>query len=104
MLLMLVGCGAGPSLPPEQGFGANPTLPEPRKGFLPVVKIAPAVRWAPAKPPRPRLASPPSQPWPPASTIPAGSMCVPNGDVLVAETNAPPKPEDSKGLKGWFEK
>src|SRR6185312_6875131 len=25
---------------------------------------------------------------------------LPNGDVLVAETNAPPKPEDGKGIKG----
>jgi glucose/arabinose dehydrogenase len=29
---------------------------------------------------------------------------LPNGDVLVAETNAPPKPEDGKGIKGWFMK
>jgi glucose/arabinose dehydrogenase len=29
---------------------------------------------------------------------------LPNGDVLVAETNAPPKPEDNKGLRGWFMK
>ena len=27
---------------------------------------------------------------------------LPNGDVLVAETNAPPRPEDGKGIKGWF--
>jgi glucose/arabinose dehydrogenase len=27
---------------------------------------------------------------------------LPNGDVLVAETNAPPRPEASKGIKGWF--
>jgi hypothetical protein len=27
---------------------------------------------------------------------------MPNGDVLVAETNAPPRPDDEKGLKGWF--
>ena len=27
---------------------------------------------------------------------------LPNGDVLVAETNAPPRPDASKGLKGWF--
>jgi glucose/arabinose dehydrogenase len=27
---------------------------------------------------------------------------LPNGDVLVAETNAPERPEDSKGIKGWF--
>nr|MCG4642362.1 hypothetical protein [Bifidobacterium bifidum] len=25
---------------------------------------------------------------------------LPNGDVLVAETDAPPKPDDSKGIKG----
>lgn len=27
---------------------------------------------------------------------------LPNGDGLVAETNAPPRPDDGKGLKGWF--
>jgi glucose/arabinose dehydrogenase len=27
---------------------------------------------------------------------------LPNGDVLVAETNAPPRPDNNKGLKGWF--
>jgi glucose/arabinose dehydrogenase len=27
---------------------------------------------------------------------------LPNGDVLVAETDAPPKPEDIKGIKGWI--
>jgi glucose/arabinose dehydrogenase len=27
---------------------------------------------------------------------------LPNGDVLVAETNVPPRPEDGKGIKGWF--
>jgi glucose/arabinose dehydrogenase len=27
---------------------------------------------------------------------------LPNGDVLVAETNAPPRPEVNTGLKGWF--
>jgi glucose/arabinose dehydrogenase len=29
---------------------------------------------------------------------------LPNGDTLVAETNAPPKPEDGKGIKGWIMK
>src|SRR4029453_15470959 len=27
---------------------------------------------------------------------------LPNGDVLVAETNAPGRPDDNKGIKGWF--
>jgi glucose/arabinose dehydrogenase len=103
MLLILAGCGAGPSLPPEQGFGANPTLPAPHKGFLPVVKIAPAVRWAPGQTPK-------AAPGFTVTALAAGLdhprwiHVLPNGDVLVAETNAPPKPEDSKGLKGWFEK
>jgi len=26
---------------------------------------------------------------------------LPNGDVLVAETNAPPKPDGARGLRGW---
>src|SRR5690348_2763899 len=29
---------------------------------------------------------------------------LPNGDVLVAETNAPPKPDDNQGIKGWVMK
>ena len=27
---------------------------------------------------------------------------LPNGDVLVAETNAPPRPDDNRGIRGWF--
>ncbi|CAL4867860.1 hypothetical protein MMA231_02132 [Asticcacaulis sp. MM231] len=27
---------------------------------------------------------------------------LPNGDTLVAETNAPPKPDDAKGIRGFF--
>ncbi len=27
---------------------------------------------------------------------------LPNGDVLVAETNAPPEPDDAQGIKGWL--
>jgi glucose/arabinose dehydrogenase len=27
---------------------------------------------------------------------------LPNGDVLVAETNAPPRPRDGAGIKGWL--
>src|SRR6185436_8191349 len=29
---------------------------------------------------------------------------LPNNDVLVAETNAPPRPDDGKGIKAWFMK
>src|SRR3546814_13762412 len=29
---------------------------------------------------------------------------LPNGDVLVAESNAPAKPDDGKGIKAWITK
>ena len=29
-------------------------------------------------------------------------LVLPNGDVLVAETNAPARPDDNKGIRGWF--
>ena len=32
---------------------------------------------------------------------PRSVYVLPNGDVLVAETNAPPKPDDGKGIKGF---
>jgi len=35
---------------------------------------------------------------------PRSLYVLPNGDVLVAETNAPPKPDDSKGVKGFIYK
>jgi glucose/arabinose dehydrogenase len=103
LLLVLAGCGAGPSLPPEQGFGPNPTLPAPRKSLLPVVKIAPAKGWPAGETPK---AAPGFVVSALAADLdhPRWIHVLPNGDVLVAETNAPPKPEDSKGLKGWFEK
>jgi glucose/arabinose dehydrogenase len=42
---------------------------------------------------------------PPARTlIPTVKVALPNGDVLVAESNAPPRPAEGKGIKGWFMK
>ena len=35
-------------------------------------------------------------------THPRWLYSLPNGDVLVAETNAPVRPDDAKGIKGWF--
>ncbi|MBO9557675.1 MAG: sorbosone dehydrogenase family protein [Caulobacter sp.] len=103
LALLLSNCSAGPSLPPEQGYGPNPVLPPAQKQTFPVIKIAPAVRWADGQ-------TPDAAPGFVATALARGLdhprwlYVLPNGDVLVAETNAPPKPDDSKGLKGWFEK
>lgn len=101
--LLLSACGAGPALPPEQGYGPNPVLPAAKKQTIPVMKIAPAVRWADGQ-------TPDAAPGFVATALvrdldhPRWLYVLPNGDVLIAETNAPPKPDDSKGIKGWFEK
>jgi Glucose/sorbosone dehydrogenases len=95
--------GDAPRLTPAELTGPDPTLPPPRKKFIPTVDIAPAVGWpADAKP----AAAPGLQVGAFATGLqhPRWLHVLPNGDVLVAETNAPPKPQDNKGLKGWFMK
>jgi glucose/arabinose dehydrogenase len=96
-------CNEKASLPLEAGMGPNPTLPAPKKSMLPTVNIAPARGW-------PEGARPGVAPVLRVDAF-AGNLAhprwlhvLPNGDVLVAETNAPPKPEDSKGFRGWIMK
>lgn len=100
--LTLVACGSGPALDPRVGFGPDPQLPEPRSGLFPVIKIAPAVGWPDGRMPTPaeglRV-----QAFADGLDHPRWLYLLPNGDVLVAETAAPPKPEgQSGGIRGWF--
>ncbi|MGE8101219.1 PQQ-dependent sugar dehydrogenase [Pseudomonas fluorescens] len=96
----LAACGESATLPVSDGTGPSPKLPEPHKTLIPTVNIAPAVGWpAGAKP----IAAPGTQVAAFAEGLdhPRWLYVLPNGDVLVAETNAPPKPDDSKGIRGW---
>ncbi|MEP7206235.1 MAG: sorbosone dehydrogenase family protein [Casimicrobiaceae bacterium] len=99
----LAGCGHEATLPLAAGFGPTPALPPPATSLIPTVNIAPATGWGAGETPTagPGL----------AVTLYAGGLdhprwlhVLPNGDVLVAETNAPPKPDDGKGIKGWVMK
>jgi glucose/arabinose dehydrogenase len=76
-------------------------LPPPTKTLLPTVKVADAIGWpagaAPATAPGLRVG-----PFAQGLDHPRSLYVLPNGDVLVAETNAPPKPDDGKGIKGFF--
>ncbi|MDQ0466783.1 glucose/arabinose dehydrogenase [Caulobacter ginsengisoli] len=97
-LLALSACSAHAALPPAAGFGPRPQLPEPRKQLIPKVKIAPAVGWPAGAAPTaaPGFAV---RPFATGLTHPRWLYRLPNGDVLVAETNGPPeKPRD---IKGW---
>lgn len=101
--LTLAACSSQEAMDPAVGFGANPTLPAPHKALFPTVKVAPAVGWPAGVMP---VAAPGLKVQPFASGLdhPRWLYRLPNGDILVAETNAPPKPEGkSEGIKGFFQ-
>ncbi|MBB6095907.1 glucose/arabinose dehydrogenase [Povalibacter uvarum] len=85
---------------PPASTGPNPQLPEPKASVLPVVKIAPAVGWPEGTTPKAAEGLAVNA-FASGLDHPRWLYVLPNGDVLVAETNAPPRPEDKKGLKGW---
>jgi len=102
---LLAGCGDTARLPESAGIGAEPQLPPPVKRLVPTVQIAPAEGW-PGQ----------AQPLAPAGfrvtalarglAHPRWLYVLPNGDVLVAESNkpAPPAGQEDRGLKAWFAK
>jgi glucose/arabinose dehydrogenase len=96
---MLAACGDIAKLPVAAGTGAQPTLPPPSHSLIPTVHIAPAKGWPTGAAP---IAAPEFSVRAYATGLehPRWLYVLPNGDVLVAETNAPPKPEDAKGIKG----
>ncbi len=100
--LTLAACGSGPVAPEGSTYGAQPTLVEPHRNLLaPTVNIAPAVGWPqgvmPTAPQGFRV-----QAFASGLDHPRWLYALPNGDILVAETNAPPKPEgQSGGIRGW---
>ena len=101
-LLALTGCSETAKLPVESGYGPAPTLPEPNRTLLPTVHIAPAKGW-------PQGGKPQAAPGLRVDAFASGLdhprwlHVLPNGDVLVAESDAPPK-EQSQGLRGWVAK
>jgi len=96
----LGGCGESARLQVADGSGPAPQLPQPNQTLIPTVNIAPAVGWAEGGKP---VAAPGTQVAAFATGLehPRWLYVLPNGDVLVAETNAPEKPEDGKGIRGW---
>ena len=96
----LAACGESSTLQVADGTGPSPKLPEPNKTLIPTVNIAPAVGWSQGAKP---IAAEGLQVSAFAEDLdhPRWLYVLPNGEVLVAETNAPPNPDDSKGIRGW---
>jgi len=97
---LLSACGETARLTVAEGTGPQPRLPSPNPTPIPTVNIAPARGW-------PVGATPQAADGMRVAAFAAGLdhprwlLVLPNGDVLVAETNAPARPEDSTGLRGF---
>ncbi|WP_434580154.1 sorbosone dehydrogenase family protein [Pseudomonas sp. Z5-35] len=99
----LAACGESSTLQVSDGFGPSPKLPEPNKTLIPTVNIAEAVGWPDGAKPTPAQGLQVVA-FAEGLDHPRWLFVLPNGDVLVAETNAPPKPDDAKGIRGWVMK
>ncbi|KRP51715.1 PQQ-dependent sugar dehydrogenase [Pseudomonas poae] len=104
LLIMLAGtlaaCGESSTLQVSDGTGPSPKLPQPNKTLIPTVNIAPAIGWPEGAKPT-AAAGTQVAAFAEGLDHPRWLYVLPNGDVLVAETNAPPKPDDAKGIRGW---
>ncbi|MGV3653154.1 MAG: PQQ-dependent sugar dehydrogenase, partial [Noviherbaspirillum sp.] len=102
IVLVLAGCAESAKLPAETGYGPNPELPPPNPSLVPTVNIAPAKGWPEGATPKP------------AQGLAVGAFAtgldhprwlymLPNGDVLVAESNRPAEGKGARsGIAGWI--
>lgn len=97
----LSACGNNAILPLEAGIGATPALPAPAPSTIPTVNIAIAERWQDGEKPTPAEGLQVNA-FATGLDHPRWLHVLPNGDVLVAETNKQPRP--SGGIIGFAEK
>ncbi len=100
-LLLAAGCAGPARLPVEAGIGPNPQLPPPEQALIPSIKVAKATGWpaglSPIPAPGLRVTS-----FAEGLDHPRWLYVLPNGDVLVAETNGPGTDPGPPGIKGYF--
>ena len=104
VLTLTVGPIYGAPLPSTDGeYGPSPTIPPPDKSWIPTLNVAKAKPWQGGAMPHSAL----------GTTVaalarglqhPRWLYVLPNGDVLVAESEAPAKPDDAKGVRGVVQK
>jgi len=100
-VIALGACGSAATLPVSAGMGPHPALPGPKTSLIPTVNVADAKGWHGDAKPLP-AAGLGVNAFATGLDHPRWLYVLPNGDVLVAETNAPNRPEDGKGIKGFF--
>ena len=101
VLVVTPGGFGSQTLDPSSGYGPNPVLPPPQQSIIPVLNPPTAIGWEEGEKP---VAAEGLDVTEFASGLdhPRWLYVLPNGDVLVAETNGPKRPDDAKGIKGWI--
>lgn len=107
LALTLAACGTESQLNPAAGYGPDPTLPAPSRSLFPTVNVADATGWPEGRTPTPAQGFR-VQAFASGLNHPRWIYRLPNGDLLVAETNAPPKPEGlddgaGGGVRAWVQ-
>ena len=99
--VVAASCGVPARIPVSAETGPRPVIPPPRESLLPVMKVFKAVGWTADETP---IAGDglTVRAFARGLDHPRWLYVLPNGDVLVAETNAPKRPDDAKGIKGFF--
>jgi glucose/arabinose dehydrogenase len=100
-IIAAAGCGARARLPVSAETGVHPVIPPPKESLIPVINVVKAKGWSDDATP---VAADGLSVRAFARDLdhPRWLYVLPNGDVLVAETNAPKRPDDGKGIKGFF--
>ena len=97
--ISLTACGDEAQLPVNAGMGQQPQLPAPNPTTIPTVNIAPAIGWEDDATPQAARGLKVNA-FAADLDHPRQLYLLPNGDVLVAETNKPPKSPD--GIRAWI--
>jgi glucose/arabinose dehydrogenase len=100
-ILLLAACGDKSTLPQGADVGPQPELKAPSKTLIPTVNIAKATGWPAGVMPT-AAAGLEVNAFATALDHPRWVYVLPNGDVLVAESNAPAKP-DAGGIRNWIQ-
>ncbi len=103
LVLPLASCAIGPSASSNAGFGSSPVMPAPESSLIPMVNIAPVQArpdgFTPTAPAGFRVTE-----FAGGLAHPRWLYTLPNGDVLVAESDAPKEHDKGSGLFGWLRK
>lgn len=92
-------CGASARLAVSDGTGPQPTLPTPSTSLIPLINVVHAHGWADSTSPKAEGGAAVAA-FARNLSHPRWLYVLPNGDVLVAETNAPPA--KTHGIRAWF--